>query len=114
MTFEHYTEEEHEILEKLRKALLQLPAVHLGKTDYSPSFEGKKFDAEIELTIDNVRFTLEIEVKRSLFPRDVEGVIYRLARMKGWETLSHKGRVPMLAASSISLGAKDILRREKI
>jgi hypothetical protein len=114
MIFEHYTEDEREILEKLHQALFQLPAVRVGKIDYSPSFDGKKFDAEIELTIDNVSFTLEIEVKRSLFPRDVEGVIYRLARMKGRETLSHKGRVPMLAAASISLGAKEILRREKI
>ena len=106
---------ERETVEKLLATLQELPDVHAQPPRWEvplPNARGR-VDAEIDLTVAEQDYRLLVEVKKSLFPRDVRQALWQLqdyVRAHG----RNKTVIPILAAESISPGSKELLRREKI
>jgi hypothetical protein len=101
---------EAEIVQKLIGALNEVPDSqahvsmegHLGEPDY---------DAQIEVRISGRRMTLLVEVKQHVYPRDVHQYLYsKRELMKRSNT--DNSMLLLLAAHSISPGAKEILREQ--
>jgi hypothetical protein len=76
----------------------------------------REHDAEIDLVVSGKSIKLLVEAKRTVFPRDVRELLWQLKRT----TSSRKGAsppdilVPLLAAESISNGARELLREEGV
>src|SRR2546430_9768172 len=73
---------ESDIVQKLLAALQELPRVR----SEPPVFEGRstdsggRFDAEIDLKVADERFSLLVEVKKSIYPRDVREILWNIGR----------------------------------
>ena len=77
------------------------------------SHGGRRIDAEIEFKAGGRRCLLLVEVKRSfVYPRDALQAYWRLSgRMASISDMYQRSKViPLLAAGSISLGARDFLK----
>ena len=112
-TFEGY-KLERDTVEMLLGALRELPSVEA----HDPVMESvtdrdHRIDATIEFSTGGRRYLLLIEVKKSVYPRDAQQVLWQLDRYAA-EVDSQKKKqvVPLLAAESISPGAKDLLKSE--
>jgi hypothetical protein len=106
---------DREMVEKLMITLQELPEVHAHPPTWEVSIPKSRgrIDAEIDLRMADRELRLLVEVKKSLFPRDVRQALWQLqeyARAVG----RGKEVVPLLAAESISPGSKELLRREKV
>lgn len=108
---------ERQLIGRVIDTLRELPEVEAGLDHWeSTSKHGdRKTDAQVNLHIAGKSFILLIEAKKSVFPRDVRQVIWQLreashTRHKG------EGEVPLalLVAESISPGAKELLRSERV
>lgn len=107
---------ERETIEKLLATLQELPGVHAEPPKWNvelPDRHRRRGDAEIDLMVADRHYRLLVEVKKSLFPRDVQQALWQFqdyARARGRnETI-----IPILAAESISPGSKELLRQEKV
>ena len=112
-TFEGY-KLETEMIERLLEALRELPNVDAHEPAMQPAARGDRvIDAEIEFTAGGRRYLLFIEVKKSVYPRDAQQVLWQLDRYIAAGSSDRKRQVvPLLAAESISPGAKDLLKSE--
>ncbi|WP_339631165.1 type IV toxin-antitoxin system AbiEi family antitoxin [uncultured Sneathiella sp.] len=112
-TFEGY-KLEMETIERLLKALRELPDVDAHEPVMQPAAHGDRgIDAEIEFTAGGKRYLLLIEIKKSVYPRDAQQVLWLLDRYMAAGPSDRKQQVvPLLAAESISPGAKDLLKSE--
>lgn len=112
-TFEGYRLE-METLERLLEALRELPDVDVhDHVMEQVAHSGHKIDAEIDFTAGGKRYLLLVEVKKSVYPRDAQQGLWQLARYMGAGRSERKKQVvPLLAAESISPGAKDLLKSE--
>lgn len=79
----------------------------LGLPGYRP-------DATIDMEHDGSSYRLVIEAKRSLFPRDAREAIWQLKNYLAHAELGGLPAVPILMAESISPGARQLLRDERI
>lgn len=70
-----------------------------------------RLDAKIEGVLAGRPLSLHIEVKKSVYPRDVRDILWQIQRFDRSPPLAF---VPMLAAVSISPGAKDLLLKENV
>ncbi len=104
----------HEVVEKLLDALQMLPDAHTLPPIWENSVAGKRIDAAVDFQVADRSFSLLIEVKKSVFPRDVRETIWQLNKYVDQEQRRdpNKTLVPLLAAESISTGAKELLRNE--
>ena len=104
---------EGDLLDMLLDALRELPQVHM-----QPSLEqwNSQLDAEIHLDAAGRALTLLVETKKSVYPRDVKQVIWRIRQFEGDERHTRQGdeAIPLLAAESLSPGAKELLREEGV
>lgn len=100
--------EEAGIAESLLEALGDLPDVTVR-----PSEEDSGFDYRIDLEVEGRPYTLLVEIKRSLYPRDVRDILWQL-RYSKFVSWDQSRFIPFLAAGSISPGAKDILKAERV
>ena len=100
-------------LETLR-GLPEAQAVSSGVRQ--PDDPDRGYDARIDLRVGGKAATLLIEVKKALYPRDVRQVLWQLQALARRWPQSTEGRqaVPVLVAESISPGAKDLLRDERV
>jgi hypothetical protein len=107
---------EQDTVQKLVDALQKLPEVHTDTPVSQPSHYGRKVDAEVDFTTGNQRHVLLIEVKKEVYPRDVHQILWQMKRSAEAAQRSDptKSIVPLLAAQSISDGAKDLLKEEKV
>jgi hypothetical protein len=105
-----------DIVDKLVETLQTLPQVHTDMPVWEPMHYGKEIDAEIGLVAGDKRFVLLIEVKKAVYPRDVREMLWQISKFT--EPMHSRTRnrtiVPLLAADSISPGAKDLLKKENV
>jgi len=74
---------------------------------------GRKLDAAIDFAIAGQNVTLLIELKKSVYPRDTREIIWQLAHYV--ERYADRDNViPLVAAESISVGARELLKEEHI
>lgn len=70
-------------------------------------------DAQVECSISGKTLTLLVEVKQHVYPRDVHQYLYQMREVMRRAEIHFSGSVLLLlAAQSISPGAKEILRKE--
>lgn len=79
----------------------------LVQTSYRP-------DAVIDLEHEGSSFRLVVEAKRSLFPRDAREAIWQLRNYLTYFDAGGRPAVPVLTAESISPGARQLLRDERV
>jgi len=102
---------EHALIEQLLDSLRELPDVHvdLVQLDTAVQAEGR-IDAKIDLHVAAKSIILLVEAKKSIYPRDVRQALWQLKSLQ-----HHYADVQrLLIAESISPGAKELLRAERI
>lgn len=108
---------EKQLITQFLEALRELPTVHADLKHLEPvgSTAYHRHDAQIDLMVAGKSFVLLVEAKKAVYPRDVREVIWKFreashdrARGQGKEPLS------LLVAESISPGAKELLRTERV
>ena len=108
---------ERQLLEQFLEALKELPKVQakLGPPRQSGGPHWG-FDARVELWVGEQAATLLIEVKKALYPRDVRQALWQFQEFARRWPQSSEGHqtVSFLVAQSISPGAKDLLRDERV
>lgn len=109
---------ETDTIEKLLEVLQSLPQVHAQPPvweRYGPD-GNSKLDAEIDLEVAGKGYILFVEVKKSVYPRDVREILWQINKLIDAERSNYRGKtiVPLLAAESISPGAKELLKSENV
>ena len=107
---------EPELIDQFLTALRAVPEVHAERREEMVVTAGWPCDAWIDLSAANKVVGLFVEAKKSLYPRDVRQVLWHLRE------LAHQANqkptapelVPVVIAESISPGAKDLLRKERV
>ncbi len=103
---------EHALIEQLMGALRELPDVHVEMARSElPVQATSHADARIDLNIAGRPIILLIEVKKSVYPRDVRQAFWQL---KSNQHGHHADVQHLLIAESLSPGAKELLRTERI
>lgn len=103
---------ERQLLDGLLKALLELPEaeVKLRRISEQQGGPSRRYDAQVDLRVGGTATTLLIDVKKTLYPRDVRQVLWRFSEFASRSPHS----LFFLAAQSISPGAKDLLREKRV
>ena len=120
MTIPIATVFEQQMIERFLDALQAMPEVctevELGSPAQTRAKPGLNYDARIGLRLDDRAVTLWVEVRKSLYPRDVRQILWRLRELHDEEFPAPDSRkeVFLLLAKSISPGAKDLLRKERV
>ncbi|MES2537552.1 MAG: hypothetical protein V4632_16965 [Pseudomonadota bacterium] len=105
------------LIERFLETIRELPEVHADLDHWEPagSTVDRRHDAQIDLNVGGKSFILLIEAKKAVYPRDVRQVLWQIkeashGRSKG------QGKEPLslLVAESISPGAKELLRNERV
>jgi hypothetical protein len=110
---------ERQLVTHFIDALSELPEVQ-AKLDHwelvSSQHGDHRYDAQVNLHVADQSYVLLVEAKKSVFPRDVRQVIWKFR----WEASQRQPAGPgvqtlsLLAAESISPGAKELLRSERV
>ncbi|MCV2219834.1 hypothetical protein [Thauera sp. Sel9] len=98
-------------------ALRELPDVEADLDHWEPaSKQGDRgHDAQVDLRVAGKSFVLLIEAKKAVFPRDVRQVIWQFREAShGRPTGQGAEALSLLVAESISPGAKELLRNERV
>jgi len=100
----------------LVETLEGLPHVTVSHVEAEPGFGRHQcLDAAVEADVAGKGIVLIVECKSVVYPRDVREAIWRLlAAKKDAEAKRVETVVPVLAASSISVGARQLLREEGV
>lgn len=108
---------ERQLIMRFLDTLRELPEVHADLNHRDPAYSAadRGHDEQIDLQVAGKSFILLVEVKKAVYPRDVRQVIWLFrevshARPKG----QGKEPLPFLVAESISPGAKELLRDERV
>lgn len=108
---------ERQLLDQFIGALNELPEVQ-ATLDPPIHFDGpaRQYDAQVELLVNGKTATLLIEVKKVLYPRDTRQALWQFHEFsRRWQQFSERREpVSFLVAQSISPGAKDLLRDERV
>ena len=108
---------ERQLIEQFLEALRELPEVRAELNPWKPadSIVDRGFDARIDLHIAEKHFILLVEARKAVYPRDVRQVLWRIREAKHGRTKG-QGKEPLflLVAESISPGAKELLRDERV
>lgn len=108
---------ERQLIARLIEALRELPEVRADLDHREPAEKlgDRGYDAQVDLHVAGKSFVLLLEAKKTVFPRDVRQVIWRLrASSHGRPTEHGDEPLALLVAESISPGAKELLRNERI
>lgn len=108
---------QEQLIARFVDALRELPEVEaeLGHQELLGKYGGHRCDAQVDLHVAGKSFVLLIEAKRAVFPRDIRQMIWQIRAMShdtqpGQEEMP----LPFLVAESISPGAKELLRSERV
>jgi hypothetical protein len=108
---------EKQLITGLVDALRELPAVEadLEHWERASGHGDRDHDAQVHLRVAGKTFVLLIEAKKAVFPRDVRQVIWQF-REASHGRPARQGEEPLslLVAESISPGAKELLRSERV
>jgi len=109
---------ENGLIDRLLKTLEELPDVHVQLPISSSGGGGNQhsLDAEIRFEVAGRMFVLYVEIKKSLYPRDVRQILRQIKQFGAFERLNdgEDTTIALLAAESISPGAKELLRNENV
>ncbi len=107
---------ERELIARLVDALRELPEVEADLAQKpAAQHSDRGYDAQVDLHVAGKPFVLLLEAKKVVFPRDVRQVIWQLrAASHGRPTGQRENPLPLLVAESISPGAKELLRSERV
>lgn len=118
MTIAEADATERQLVGQFLEALRALPDV---RADVEPrssavSGPGPGYNAKVDLWVAGKSLTLLVEAKKSLYPRDARQLLWRFKEFKSrWAHGSNaKEIVPLLLAVSISPGAKEMLKEERV
>ncbi|AMR82125.1 hypothetical protein [Cupriavidus nantongensis] len=100
------------LIGQLLESLRELPDVHaeLARSETAVQAAGR-VDAQIDLHVAGKTILLLVEARKSVFPRDVRQALWQ------WKSLPHGHSADvqhLLIAESLSPGAKELLRAERI
>lgn len=108
-------EYEDDIVQGLIAAIDALPNAHASLQGHGISIGSHaELDAVIDVQLAGEQIVLLVELKRDVFPRDVHGAIFQLRRGTHEMTSAGGEILPLLAAESLSPGARDILVNQGI
>ena len=104
---------EQQLIERFLEALRDLPEVHAA---LDPCATGDcRHDPQIDLQVAGKSFILLIEAKKAVYPRDVRQVLWQLREASHGQTKGQgKELLSVMIAESISPGAKELLRDERV
>lgn len=107
---------EQQLITSFVDALRELPEVEadLGRSELARA-DDRGYDAQVNLHVAGKSYVLLIEAKKAVFPRDVRQVLWQF-REAGLRRSAEQGEGPvsLLVAESISPGAKEMLRSERV
>jgi hypothetical protein len=108
---------EGQLIAQFVDALRELPEVTAELDQWEPFGQrsDRGYDAQVNLHVAGKSFVLLLEAKKAVFPRDVRQLIWQL-RAVSHGTPAHEGAnlFSLLVAESISPGAKELLRSERV
>ena len=107
---------ERDLIESVLETLRSLPQAHAELGAWEAAGRDRGYDARINLHIGGATVSLLIETKRAVYPRDVREVIWQIRRymeLAPSEKANHE-QLPLIVAESISPGAKELLREERV
>jgi hypothetical protein len=94
------------------------PSVEIGRVQQEPKAAAKHrgYTAMIGLQAGSQALTLLVEERKTVYPRDVQQLVWQLRSLGigAPEATGGAEMVPLLAAESLSAGAKDLLQAEQI
>lgn len=102
------------------EALRDLPdaEANLDHWESTGQHGDRGYDAQVDLRVADKRFVLLIAAKKAVFPRDVRQMIWAFGRSQGAgdgpPAVQGKAPIPLFVAESISPGAKELLRSERV
>lgn len=108
---------EQQLIARFVDALRELPEVEadLDHWESVGKHDDSGYDAQVDLHVAGKSFILLLEVKKTVFPRDVRQVIWQLRAASHVKPAGQeKEPLSLLVAESISPGAKELLRRERV
>ena len=112
-----YEEVEKQLLYQFLEALRGLPGVQAESGSLiQPGAPDRGYDVRVDLSAGGKSVTLMIEVKKTLYPRDVRQTLWRFqALAQRWpNSAEERQTLFFLVAQSISPGAKDLLKDERV
>jgi hypothetical protein len=104
-------------VQQLLEALQALPGVDAAMSPQRapPSASSGLYrDADIDIRIAAKLLTLHVQVKKTVYPRDVQQLLWRMKSLAVRGAGSDVDLVPIVAAESLSPGAKELLRAEQV
>jgi hypothetical protein len=108
---------ERQLIERFLEALRELPEVRAELNSWKPadSTVDRGSDTQIDLHVAGKFFILLVEARKTVYPRDVRQVLWRSKDAKHGRTKG-QGKEPLflLVAESISPGARELLRHERV
>ena len=106
---------ESRLIERFLNTLRGLPEVDAQLEPKGPADAGadRGIDAQVDLRVPGKAVTLLIEAKKALYPRDVRQVLWERKDFSRKYFTEHDA-VLLLLADSISPGAKELLRNERV
>ena len=114
---ESLTSERH-LIEQFLDTLRALPEVRaeLDQGELGALVGKTRHDAQINLQIAGKSLVLLIEAKKAVYPRDVHQVLWQLGQFRRNTSVGSDREevVSLLVAESISPGAKELLRNERV
>ena len=103
-----------ELVNQFLTALHAIPEVRAKcQTDVLVA-PGRRCDAWIDLSVADTAASLIVEAKKSYYPRDIRQALWQLRELVQSAAPQLKGPVPVVIAESISPGAKELLRKERV
>jgi hypothetical protein len=105
-----------QLVERLETAIRELPDVSVSPRQIEARINNRECDAVLEIEAAGRLTTLLVETKSSVFPRDARESIWQVRHLANSLPLSAGSSqpLPVIAAASISSGAKELLRSERI
>lgn len=103
---------EHAMVEELLESLRKLPDVHAELARSEPARQAAgRIDAKIDLHVAGKTVVLLVEAKKSVYPRDVRQMLWQMKSLQHgyYADVQH-----LLIAESLSPGAKELLRAERV
>mgnify|MGYP001766212406 CR=1 FL=1 len=109
-------EHERETVDALVEALRALPHAQASIASVQRPVAGGSYilDAEVDLSIADRDVLLLVEVKKAVYPRDIRQILWQLAQARNEQAHAGREALPLVAAESISSGARELLRAERI
>ncbi|WP_237392618.1 type IV toxin-antitoxin system AbiEi family antitoxin [Steroidobacter denitrificans] len=103
---------EQALIDQFLVSVQELPDVHVESNGVEiATAAGDRLDAKIHLNVAGKSIILLVEAKKAVYPRDVRQVLWQFKVLR---QPPHADEQPLLIAESLSPGAKELLRNERV